>query len=320
MPKCKTKIHYIYKIYFLCGSPSGRYYIGKRTYDGKDILKDKYHGSGKFCKAYFAKYGAIYGKTYIKEIIEVNISKEINKEREEIIIGDLWKTDPLCMNQKRGGEGKGWEKGHDLSKEAREKISNKLSNPIDQYDLDGNLIKHWKSVAEASRYFNCTVATISGCCARKYTTSNGYIWRWAYDKIFDSDLYTINKHKIVAFNLDGTFCKIYNSSKEAAIDNNLAQNTIINCCNKKRERAGNYMFRFYLEVKDQMSIKPYDKYQERAINQYDKDWNYINTFTSISLASLAIKGDRKGSANIQACCKGNKASAYGFKWKYVEED
>jgi hypothetical protein len=27
----KEKIHFIYKIYFLCGEPEGRYYIGKHT-------------------------------------------------------------------------------------------------------------------------------------------------------------------------------------------------------------------------------------------------------------------------------------------------
>ena len=43
-------IHYIYKITFLKGNPKGRYYYGKRTYRGKNILNDKYHGSGNFAK------------------------------------------------------------------------------------------------------------------------------------------------------------------------------------------------------------------------------------------------------------------------------
>lgn len=47
-------IYYIYKIHFLCGFPSGRYYIGKHKHTG-DLSNDKYAGSGSFCKAYFKK-------------------------------------------------------------------------------------------------------------------------------------------------------------------------------------------------------------------------------------------------------------------------
>lgn len=82
-------VHYIYKIHFLCGFPSGRYYIGRHTHKGNDLSKDKYTGSGNFCKAYFKKYGKKEGITYIKEILEINPSKQINLYRENIVIGDL---------------------------------------------------------------------------------------------------------------------------------------------------------------------------------------------------------------------------------------
>lgn len=45
-------IYYIYKIHFLCGFPSGRYYIGNHKHTG-DLSNDKYTGSGNFCKAYY---------------------------------------------------------------------------------------------------------------------------------------------------------------------------------------------------------------------------------------------------------------------------
>jgi hypothetical protein len=82
-------IHYIYKIIFLRGYPTGRYYLGKRSYHGTDISKDRYTGSGNFPKEYFRIYGKREGDTYIKEIIEINPTVSINKDREKIIIGDL---------------------------------------------------------------------------------------------------------------------------------------------------------------------------------------------------------------------------------------
>ena len=44
--------YYIYKIHFLCGFPTGRYYIGKHIHYGT-LDTDKYAGSENFCKAYY---------------------------------------------------------------------------------------------------------------------------------------------------------------------------------------------------------------------------------------------------------------------------
>jgi hypothetical protein len=119
------KQHFIYKIHFLCGYPTGRYYLGKHT----GYIDDTYAGSGRFCFAYYKKYGKIAGETYIKEILEINPSKKINNDREKIVIGDLWKTDPLCMNQAPGGMS-----GGSCGKQNNTKVC--------QYDLKtGKLIK-----------------------------------------------------------------------------------------------------------------------------------------------------------------------------------
>ena len=98
-------IHYIYKIHFLCGYPSGRYYIGKHTHNGADLSTDRYTGSGVFCFHYFKKYGRKPGITYIKEILEINPSKKINDDRELFYIGNLSDDDPLCMNISIGKSG-----------------------------------------------------------------------------------------------------------------------------------------------------------------------------------------------------------------------
>ena len=39
------------------------------------------------------------------------------------------------------------------SKEIIDKIASKNSIPINQYDLDGNFIRSWKSRAEAARFY-----------------------------------------------------------------------------------------------------------------------------------------------------------------------
>lgn len=122
------KYNYIYKITCLCGSLAGHYYIGKHS---TDAIPENcgYAGSGKILKDYYSKYGKELGKTYSIEILEKNADNKINALREEFFIGDLYETDPLCLNLKKGGDG-GGAKGVQRSEETRRKISESLKgNP-----------------------------------------------------------------------------------------------------------------------------------------------------------------------------------------------
>ena len=156
--------HYIYRIEFLKGE-IGRYYIGKRTTKSNPYKDNCYRGSGRFCKSFFDKYGT--EGTYRKVIIECNPSKKINADREAFWIGDLWKTDPLCMNQAPGGINGGAHNGQNRSgknntfygRKHTEESKNKMSISkkgstwhkeygIECISLDGNLIKIYKTRKE----------------------------------------------------------------------------------------------------------------------------------------------------------------------------
>ena len=59
------------------------------------------------------------------------------------------------------------------------------------------------------------------------------------------------------------------------------------------------------------------KIKGRKVNQYDLQGNFIKQYSSINGASRQF--NRKGN-NIRACCKGNQKTAYGYKWKYADEE
>ena len=59
------------------------------------------------------------------------------------------------------------------------RISNNSGRKIIQYDLKGNEIRRWKSIADAANYYGVKRTTICGCCADRQHTSCGYIWRYA---------------------------------------------------------------------------------------------------------------------------------------------
>lgn len=255
MPKNKKQqIHYIYKITFLCGELENRYYLGKRTYNGTDILKDKYCGSGNFCKLYFKKYGIIEGETYIKEIIEINNSREDNKNREVLIVGNLWETDPLCMNQRCGGDG-GLIKNHIVSEKGKKNISKSNSVPVYQFDLNGNLIAKFESIKKASEITKVCKTKIASCCMKQRLTSGGYIWRHENKQIPSEELEKIkyntkfkscNKRPVYRIDKNGTKIK-YESVRDAGKQNGIRNSSIHAVCSGKRHTAGGYEWKFMEE-------------------------------------------------------------------------
>lgn len=50
---------------------------------------------------------------------------------------------------------------------------------IIQYDLQGNALKIWESMKEASENLNIGAEGISACCRGKHKSSGGYVWTYA---------------------------------------------------------------------------------------------------------------------------------------------
>ena len=47
-----------------------------------------------------------------------------------------------------------------------------------QYDLDGNFIKEWDSIKEASFYYKIHGSNIGNCCRKTQKTTSGYKWKF----------------------------------------------------------------------------------------------------------------------------------------------
>lgn len=64
----------------------------------------------------------------------------------------------------------------------RASVSNKLRREVLKFDLDNNYIDTYKSVTEAGRRNNTSVANISACCRGVYKQSKGYIYRFKNER------------------------------------------------------------------------------------------------------------------------------------------
>ena len=226
-------IYYIYKITLLKGNLKGHYYIGKHKTDKE---KDYYYGSGKIVKDYYKKYGKKKGVTFTKEIVEYNLAEEINNLREKEIIGDLYKTDPLCLNLKYGGEGGRWEKGMTAINKGKKATPQAIAHQIEaqkkrvlQYDVDGTFIKEWESEKDVDNYYG-GINNVNKAL-RKNQLSYGYQWRLKVgDKIPQNIGEYVDKRKmqIDQYTKDGVFVRRWNSIAEAAEEYGVSIGAIYN--------------------------------------------------------------------------------------------
>lgn len=124
-----------------------------------------------------------------------------------------------------------------------------------QFDLQGNLLKVYKSVTEAASTFNnpdsARVAISNNCC-KKTKQSFGYYW--SYKNKFELQP---NKHlsAVAKYNDNGDFLESYTSIKEAADSNNIkTPANIIAAIKGTQKRCGGFRWRYFYGNKDK--IKP----------------------------------------------------------------
>ena len=49
---------------------------------------------------------------------------------------------------------------------------------VDQYDLDGNFIKHWNSIYDITQQLGYSCSSIWRCCTNRHKKSHSYVWRY----------------------------------------------------------------------------------------------------------------------------------------------
>lgn len=58
------------------------------------------------------------------------------------------------------------------------RIGEKLSVPIEQYDIDGELIAKYRSSVDAHKHTGCDSSSIIKCCKGKLKHFKGFIWKY----------------------------------------------------------------------------------------------------------------------------------------------
>jgi group I intron endonuclease len=139
--------------------------IGKKL---SEQTKKKISESNKGEKSYW------YGKKFTNQ----HIQKVIQKRKENGTLKHTKEAKEKISNALRKRVRK---------KESYEKVSEKLSVPVCQYDKYGNFLNEWVSITEASKSLGIHRGNISLVLKGKRKSSGGFIWKYKSEVEVEND-------------------------------------------------------------------------------------------------------------------------------------
>ena len=114
---------------------------------------------------------------------------------------------------------------------------------VKQYDLNGNFIKEYVSIKQASRELGISDSSIIDVCKGKSHTAGNYIWRYTTD---DTPVMPQRRfrNKVLQYDMNGNFINEFSSLTEASKQTGVYRSTIGLVCNNKAKTAGGFIWRF----------------------------------------------------------------------------
>ncbi|MEO5348947.1 MAG: NUMOD1 domain-containing DNA-binding protein [Magnetococcus sp. YQC-3] len=281
-------------IYCIGNVVNDKKYIGKTIVSPWDRFSDHMSNAKQGRKYNF--YNAIrkHGKEnfYMEFVIDYT-GKVTEKELNEIEIQMIEEFDSYNngYNATKGGEG-----------------NSGNGKKINLYDLEGNHIRDFDSIAEASRILNLKECNIRDSCNKAVRCTSNMIFRFDGDPVGE---YISSRKKVDQYDLDGNFIKTWNSGAEVAKELKINDGNIYGCCNKRQKIAGKYIFRYHGDTPPD----PITQTKRKRVDLFDLNINFIKTFDSIKDAAKEL--------NVSTCvielrCKSGKPLGKQYFMKFNE--
>lgn len=199
---------------------------------------------------------------------------------------------------------------------------------INQYSLEGILIKTYSSIADASKENNISSSNIVLAAQKKNKTANGYFWIYTTDnqkeslKILQSPTifnHSLQTSKIEQYDLSGNYIKTYDNAEAAAKEVQRDVLAFRYACNNGRKVAG-YQWKWAEDTNK--IIKPYNRtsWTGKYISQYSLNNQLLNVFKTGAEAARYLNLGENANNNITRCCRGLRSTAYGYKWQYITKE
>lgn len=139
---------------------------------------------------------------------------------------------------------------HNLKQSLTRRADPNLTKSVLKLSLTGEVLKQYPCVRDVviDGYKERTVAEV---CRFEKPSAYGYLWIFASERHRINEMVSryascrkrVNK-KILAFKLDGSFYKLFNTVGEAEKELNINHSSIFLCCNKKQKFAKGFTFKY----------------------------------------------------------------------------
>lgn len=190
-----------------------------------------------------------------------------------------------------------------------------LNKIVYQFDLQGNLIKEWKSVNAVIEHYKCNEARIRMCVNEKRSFDNCY---WNYENKINVEEYRLSaRGYIFLYNSKGEYLNFFENATIASSKLDINRDTIVNAIFAKHLYHGYYFLKADENIENILNFKKERKNLKiTKVFRYTLDGKFDKEYCSIREAELDSKCNH---SNIIRAIKNNKTSG-GYKWSYIKSD
>lgn len=138
-----------------------------------------------------------------------------------------------------------WQPYEEWLEKPKGKVQHKhnITDTVKQFDLQGNFIKEWASIKEASEGTNTAKTPLTSCLNGKGKTAGGFLWSYTYE-VNTNIAPNRSKYRkpVKQFTLDETFIKEWESVQKASEELGIKLGAINNCIKRTQKQAGGYIW------------------------------------------------------------------------------
>lgn len=184
------------------------------------------------------------------------------------------------------------------------------------YELEGNLVKKYNSINEASTDLKISTSFVSSLCRAKEKIFRGkYVLSYKELSIKEIKDKAKIKMKVEQYDLDLVFVNAFPTIRQASISTNISYGNIQTSCQNKGKYVVDEKYRFiYAGDSFDADLR---KRNKRKIKQFDFNGNLLKIWDS--LCEIQSFTEVKNISHVYSCCEHNIKTAYGYIWRYEDE-
>lgn len=248
-----------------------------------------------------------YGIPPIIELLEDNLSLEEANVREKYYIS--------LYGRKIFGEGRLVNTSEGGGSFEKKQISNWreiTGTKVDQYSIDGILIKRWNSMTDVEEELHIETSHTSQACKGKRSTAGGYVWRYREEPFNKYEVVDTRKRRVCMYNLQGELLKTYSKAVHVIKDFPELKSTsnITSVCRGNQHTFGGFVFRYEGDSFNKFPIK---NGSFKKLYIYNLDNVFIEEFVDPDAAAKKYNSTKR---YLQECARDDKIFLKKFRIRY----